>query len=90
MPHAGELWAFAASAQDCRAIAKKQIAVYSGSELAFHTTNHDAYIRVQSQQAIRISDKAIQLLPAKSNYGKCSWAVRQSGYAGPLVMQVIT
>jgi len=47
-------------------------------------------MRVDAKEALRISDKAIKLLPAKTTYGKCTWAVRESGYAGPLVMQVVT
>jgi len=47
-------------------------------------------MRVDAKEALRVSDKAIKLLPAKTTYGRCSWAIRQSGDAGPVVMQVVT
>lgn len=72
-------------------IAKKQIALHSPQgQFITYITNHDAWERVSNQQAHRISDKAIQLVPNKTTYGKVSWQVRQSGYAGPLVLQVTT
>jgi hypothetical protein len=74
-----------------RPIAKKQIEVHSSAgNFLFHTTNYDAFMRVDAKEALRISDKVIQLVPAKTTYGKVTWAIRQSGYAGPLVLQVQT
>ena len=39
---------------------------------------------------MRVSDKAIQLHPRKTNLGKYTWAQIQSGYAGPDVLQMVT
>ena len=72
-------------------IAKRIIAVHSHEgQYLFHTTNYDAYMRVQDNLAVRVGDKAIQLYPLKTNIGKATWVPLQSGYAGPLVLQLQT
>jgi hypothetical protein len=87
-PDAGAKWRLAGVTT---AIARREIAVHSPTgQLLYHISNHDAYLRVSNLEAYRIDEKAIKLAAPKSTFGKYSWAVRQSGYAGPLVLQVVT
>jgi len=78
--------------QDTRTIARKRIALHlPDGTYQRHITNREAYDLVLEGKAQRTADKELQFLPSQlvPNMG-ATWQVKQSGYCGPLVLQVVT